>query len=103
MDSSDWLKKAKEEQERFAGLSTTAPATAKNMTGLANDKRTEQDTLITNCEQRDEQLTEWEANFIQSIREKFDAGFFLSDKQLAVLDKIWVKVTDAQPRISRKG
>lgn len=61
--------------------------------GLPNDLRTEQDQLITDCEQREERLTAWEADFIQSIREKFDAGFFLSERQLAVLDKIWTAAT----------
>lgn len=62
------------------------------MTGLKNDLRTEQDKLITDIENRGDNLTEWESNFIQSIREKFNSGYFLTEKQLAILNKIWDKV-----------
>ena len=80
---------------------TQLPANDKRMTGLANDNRTEQDQLIIDCELRETALTAWEANFIDSIRGKFDAGFFLSDKQLAVLNAIWAKVTVKMPHVTR--
>lgn len=53
----------------------------------------ETDQLITDCETRSEKLSEWEASFIQSIREQFDRRGSLSDRQLEILDKIWEKVT----------
>jgi regulator of sigma D len=53
----------------------------------------ETDQLITDCETRDDKLSEWEQGFIQSVREQFDRRGSLSDKQLEILNNIWEKVT----------
>lgn len=53
----------------------------------------ETDQLIADCEARSEKLSEWEANFIQSIREQFDRRGTLSERQEEILNEIWDKVT----------
>lgn len=53
----------------------------------------ETDQLITDCENRDDKLLEWEQGFIQSVREQFDRRGSLSEKQHETLEKIWEKVT----------
>ena len=52
------------------------------------------DTLITDCENRSDRLSEWESGFIDSIRRQYDTKGGLSDKQLLTLNKIWDKVTE---------
>lgn len=54
----------------------------------------EQQTMIADCITRESRMTDWEREFIQSISEYSEAGGFLSDKQDAILDKIWNKVTE---------
>lgn len=49
--------------------------------------------LIADCEARETKLSEWEAGFVQSIREQFNRKGSLSEKQLETLEKIWEKVT----------
>lgn len=49
--------------------------------------------LISDCEARADKLSEWEANFIQSVREQFDKRGSLTDRQYAKLSDIWEKVT----------
>lgn len=51
------------------------------------------DTYITDCENRESKLSEWEHTFIQSIREQFDKTGSLSQKQNETLEGIWDKVT----------
>ena len=40
-------------------------------------------------------LTEWEAEFISSISARLEAGAQLTDKQDAVLTKLWKKATES--------
>lgn len=54
---------------------------------------TEYYDLIEDCENRESKLTEWEADFIQSIKERLDSGKFLTPKQIEILDNIWGRVT----------
>lgn len=42
-------------------------------------------------------LTPWEAEFMESIGSVVEAGFNLTDKQDAVLEKIWRKATGRSP------
>ena len=49
----------------------------------------EQQQMITDCENRSSQLNDWELNFIDSISRQDS----LTDKQVAVLDRVWERVT----------
>lgn len=53
----------------------------------------EHQQMVEDCENRESKLTEWEAGFIQSIREQLDRGRALSEKQAQTLDSIWERVT----------
>ena len=53
----------------------------------------ENEDMITDCENRSEQLSDWECNFIDSIRRQFDNTNSLSDRQEEMLEKVWDKVT----------
>ncbi len=49
--------------------------------------------MIDDCEDRESQLSEWEAGFIDSIREWVEKGRSLSPKQDEALTRIWDRVT----------
>ena len=49
--------------------------------------------LIEDCEDRESRLSEWEAGFIQSIREQISRGKHLTSKQQETLTRVWEKVT----------
>ncbi len=53
----------------------------------------EHETMIADCEARESRLSEWESEFIQSLRERIDAGRSLTDKQAETLDRVWTRVT----------
>jgi hypothetical protein len=40
----------------------------------------------------DDRLTKWERSFVESIGEQLDRGNTLSERQLEVLEKIWVRL-----------
>lgn len=48
---------------------------------------------ISDCEERESRLTEWEANFIDSLRSQLERGKPPTSKQIEVLDNIWEKAT----------
>ena len=48
---------------------------------------------IDECEEQDSKLTNWECEFLSSIRDQLYDGNELSDKQSEVLDKIHRRVT----------
>jgi hypothetical protein len=50
-------------------------------------------TLIEDCEHRSERLTDWEAQFIDSIKHQITEGRRLSTKQTERLDEVWEKAT----------
>lgn len=50
-------------------------------------------TLVEDCVNRQERLTDWETNFIDSISRRLSNNQDLSPKQIEVLDRIWEKVT----------
>lgn len=54
---------------------------------------TDIEQLITDCENRSDKLSTWEAQFIDSIRRQYDEKGSLSPKQEETLDTIWEKVT----------
>ena len=49
--------------------------------------------LINDCEARESRLSEWEAEFIDSIKAQITDGRSLTERQAATLDKIWEKAT----------
>jgi hypothetical protein len=49
--------------------------------------------MVADCEARESRLTEWEADFIQSLRERLDARRSLTDRQAETLDRIWTRAT----------
>lgn len=50
-------------------------------------------TMVTDCENRESKLTDWERTFIDSIRSQLEASRPLSEKQRETLDRIWERVT----------
>ena len=49
--------------------------------------------MVADCEARESRLTEWEADFIQSLRERIDAGRGVTDRQAEMLDRVWTRAT----------
>ena len=49
--------------------------------------------LITDCEDRDSKLTEWERTFLDSIKNQLEMRGFLTSRQTDNLAKIWKKAT----------
>lgn len=50
-------------------------------------------TMIEDCEKRSESLTDWEADFIDSLRHRLEGGGHLSPKQIEHLEQVWEKAT----------
>lgn len=50
-------------------------------------------TMIEDCEKRESRLTEWEVEFIASIRSQLENDRPLTEKQTETLDRIWDRVT----------
>ena len=49
--------------------------------------------MVTDCENRESKLSDWERSFIDSLRNQLDRGRTLSAKQIDILNTIWEKVT----------
>lgn len=50
-------------------------------------------TMIDDCEKRESKLSEWEENFISSVRMQIENGRTPSPKQIETLERIWDRVT----------
>jgi hypothetical protein len=48
--------------------------------------------MIDQCSDFTDRLTEWEAQFLESISDQFDRNGSLSDKQAAILEGIYDKL-----------
>lgn len=48
---------------------------------------------IEDCRKRDDRLSAWEADFLDSVENRLNERRELSEKQAAILDKIWDKAT----------
>lgn len=48
---------------------------------------------IDDCERRESRLTDWERNFLDSLRRQIEDGRAPSPKQIECLDKAWERVT----------
>lgn len=49
--------------------------------------------MICDCENRDRWLTEWECEFLTSLRQRLSMGKETSERQDEILNRIWDKVT----------
>lgn len=49
--------------------------------------------IISDCEDRESKLTDWETTFLDSVRNRIERNLFLTEKQEEILDKIWEKCT----------
>lgn len=54
---------------------------------------TEHEKMIEDCENRDSQLSDWEREFIDSIKKRMADGHSLTQKQADRLDEVWKKAT----------
>lgn len=50
-------------------------------------------TLVEDCERRESRLTDWERQFIDSIRRQLEEGRRPSKTQIEKLDEVWEKAT----------
>lgn len=49
--------------------------------------------LIEDCEARESRLSEWDGQFLDSIKRQVGEGRHLSPKQIEKLDEIWERAT----------
>jgi hypothetical protein len=49
--------------------------------------------MLDDCIKRDNKMSTWECDFVESVKDQLIAHGRLSEKQLATLNKIWEKVT----------
>lgn len=54
---------------------------------------TEYLTLLDDCEQREERLSDWERGFVDSLRRQIEQGRAPTPKQIDTLDRLWEKAT----------
>lgn len=50
-------------------------------------------TQIEDCEARESRLTEWETNFLDSLKKQLEDDRRPSTKQIETLDNVWEKAT----------
>lgn len=50
-------------------------------------------TLLEDCEKRSERLTDWECQFVDSLKRQLLDGRRPSPKQIDTLDSVWEKAT----------
>ena len=53
----------------------------------------EHQQMVTDCENRESKLTDWERGFIDGLAECLTKGYRLTEKQAETLDQIWERVT----------
>ncbi|MCK4706226.1 MAG: hypothetical protein KAT90_12145 [Gammaproteobacteria bacterium] len=60
-----------------------------------SDKYDEEEVLImiSDCKKRDEKMSSWECDFIESIEDRATSGIQLTENQLEKLNTIWEKIT----------
>ena len=49
--------------------------------------------MIEDCEARESRLSDWDRTFLDSIKNRLEAGNYLSGLQDEKLDQIWERVT----------
>lgn len=55
--------------------------------------KSEHETLIEDCENRESSLSDWERLFVNSISEQLCRGGSLTERQAEKLEAIWERVT----------
>ena len=50
--------------------------------------------MVADCDARESRLSEWEGQFIDSIRRQLERGRALTERQDESLAKIWEKATE---------
>lgn len=63
------------------------------MAGLNIVDRAELLQMVIDCERRQQRLTEWEREFIPSLKKQIQSDKTLSAAQTEKLDAIWERVT----------
>lgn len=53
----------------------------------------EYERMLKDCQKREERLTDWERNFIDSLEHRMLHGGVPTPKQCEVIDRIWERVT----------
>jgi hypothetical protein len=53
----------------------------------------EYETMIEDCENRDHRLTEWERDFLDSIKVRVESWTRLTPGQVDKLNEVWERVT----------
>jgi ferritin-like metal-binding protein YciE len=50
-------------------------------------------TLLDDCEAREQRLTDWEREFVDSLRRRIEGGIRPTTSQIETLDAVWEKAT----------
>lgn len=50
-------------------------------------------SMIEDCEKRESKLTDWERNFVESIRSWIEGGKMISANQVVTIERVWERVT----------
>jgi hypothetical protein len=50
-------------------------------------------SMIEDCEDRSDNLSDWEADFVSSLRDQLETNGSLSPRQVEKLEQVWEKVT----------
>lgn len=50
------------------------------------------ETMLADCEQLEEKLTDWERGFVDSLRHTVDSGYTLTERQIEKLSNIWNRI-----------
>lgn len=58
-----------------------------------SDWTSEYQQLIDDCEARESRLSDWDRDFIDSIKLRLSSGIALTPKQIEKLDQIWERAT----------
>lgn len=51
------------------------------------------ESMLDDLENRQSKLSDWETNFVDSLRSQLGHGRSLTDRQIETLEKIWNRVT----------
>lgn len=54
----------------------------------------EHEQMVADCEAREERLSDWEREFIDSLSNQINKGRSLTDRQAEKLESIWDRATE---------
>ncbi len=57
------------------------------------DWKSEYQQQIADCRKRDDKISAWEADFLDSLETRLDENKYPTPKQVETLDNIWEKAT----------